>query len=84
MKPVDEETLKELESVIKPSIAAIRAYLAYQGDNAQYRDRARIAVGMVSAFARVRASETNRMQVELIGERMLDDSPQPRQLRSAK
>lgn len=78
MKPVDEETLQELESAIKPSIGAIKAYLAYQGENPQYRDRARIAVGLVGAFARVRASETNRMQVQLISERMSD--AEPRQL----
>lgn len=73
MKAVDEETLNELESAIKPSIGAIKAYLTYQGENAQYRDRAKIAVGIVSAFARVRASETNRMQVELMSERIVDE-----------
>lgn len=88
MKPVDNDTLMELESLIKPSVTAIRAYLTYQGDNASYRDKAKIAVGLVSSFARVRASETNRMQVELIGERMsrpeIDVATQPRQLTRAK
>lgn len=81
MKPVDNETLIELEGAIKPAIGAIKAYLAYQGENPQFRDRARIAVGLVGAFARVRASETNRMQVELISERLVEGE-RPRQLTS--
>lgn len=82
MKPVNDSVLNDLESAIAPSVAAIKAYLAYQGENSQYHDRARIAVSLVSAFARVRSSETNRMQVELIAERTTHlEAPAPKLLR---
>jgi hypothetical protein len=82
VKPVNDDTLAAIETAVEPSVAAIKAYLAYQGDNSQYRDKARIAVGLLSAFGRVRASETNRMQVELIGERIAAEHP--RRLTRAK
>lgn len=80
MKPVDDKTLDDLESVINPSVKAIKDYLAYQGENPQYRDRARVAIGLVGAFARVRASESNRMQVELISHRVAVDRAVRREL----
>lgn len=75
MKPVDDKTLDDIESAMAPAVRAIKAYLAYEGDNPQYRDKARVSIGLVGAFARVRASESNRMQVELISERIAGSRP---------
>jgi hypothetical protein len=48
---------------------AIRAYLTYQGENKQYENKARVAAAAISSFARARASESNRMAVELMAGR---------------
>lgn len=83
MRAVKEETLNELEDTVGPALKAVRAYLSYQGDNPQYRDKAKIAIGAIGSFAKVRASETNRLQVELVADRMYG-AEEPKRLRAAK
>lgn len=73
MKPVKENTLDTLEEVALLGAAQIKAYFAYQGDNPAYFQKANIAKGAISAFSRVRASETNRMAVELQAKRQKAD-----------
>lgn len=73
MKPVKDETLDEMEQTAVESARAIRAYLAYQGDNQTYRDKARVGAAAISSFARARASETNRIGIELMALRV--DAP---------
>lgn len=70
MKPVKEKTLDELEETALVSAKAIRAFLAYEGDNQTYREKAKVGASAISAFARTRASETNRQAIELMGLRM--------------
>lgn len=82
MKPVKDSTLDVLEDAVPDAVKAIRAYLAYQGENPQYAQKAKAAIAIPSALAKLRSSETNRMQVELIAERINNESP--RQLRAAK
>jgi hypothetical protein len=59
-----------METTARESAKAIRAYLTYQGENQQYRDKARVAAAAISSFARARSSETNRLSVELIAQRI--------------
>lgn len=70
MKPVDERRLEALESTIEPAVKAIKEYLAYEGTNPTFQNKAKASVGVISAYARMRASETNRIQVELIANRV--------------
>lgn len=69
MKAVRDETLDEMESTVMEGAKAIRAYLRYEGENRRYEQKARVAATAISAFARTRASESNRMAVELMAER---------------
>jgi len=70
VNPVKDETLDELETTAVAGSKAIRAYLAYQGDNPTYRDKAKVSAAAISAYARTRASETNRMAIDLMAARM--------------
>jgi hypothetical protein len=69
VKPVKEKTLDELEETAVAGAKAIRAYLSYQGDNPTYRDKAKVSAAAISAYARTRASETNRQAIELMARR---------------
>lgn len=71
MKPVNETTLDELEETAVVSAKAIRAYLVYQGENPTYERKARVAAAAISSFARTRASETNRMGIELMTHKLM-------------
>lgn len=76
MKAVQDDTLDEMEETARVSARAIRAYLTYQGDNQQFRDKARVAAAAISSFARTRASESNRLSVELLARR-IDERESP-------
>lgn len=65
MKPIEDKRMDELEDVAMESAKQLRAFFAYQGTNPQYFQKARLACGMIGAYARLRASETNRMAVEV-------------------
>ncbi len=69
MKPVKDRTLDELEDTAIVAAKAIREFLKYKGNDRRYFDQARVASGAISAFAKTRASESNRMAVELAAER---------------
>ncbi len=69
MKPIKDETLDDMEETAVQCSKAIRAFLTYQGENTHYKDKARVAAAHLGAFARTRASESNRMAVELMAER---------------
>lgn len=64
MKPVGDKLLDELEDTALTAVKKLRAFLDYQGNDDKMFQRAKVAVGVVSAFGRIRASETNRMAVE--------------------
>lgn len=59
------------EDVALESVTQLRSYFAYQGTDIRFFQKARIGAGMISAYARLRASETNRMAVELAAESRL-------------
>jgi hypothetical protein len=66
MKPIEDKRMDELEDVAMESAKQLRAFFTYQGNDSRYFQKARLACGMIGAYARLRASETNRMQVEVI------------------
>jgi hypothetical protein len=64
MKPVRDEVLEHLEETALECSKAIRAYLTYQGENRAYEHKARVAATHIGGWAKVRASETNRIGIE--------------------
>ena len=70
MKALTDEVLGEFEDVAREGARQIKAFFAYQGDNQLYFKKARIGATVIAAYARARASETNRMALELAGERL--------------
>lgn len=65
MKPIDDGTMDEMESLAMEGAKQLRAFFAYQGSQQTYFQKARVGAMVISAFARLRASETNRLAVEL-------------------
>jgi len=82
MKAIQDSRLDEFEDVAMDSVKQLRAFFKYEGSDSRYFQKARLATGMISAYARLRASETNRMAVEQVAGRMLVDTPQPKRLKS--
>jgi hypothetical protein len=70
MKPITDKTMDVFEETALIGAKAMRQYLTYEGENKKFLDKAKVGAQAVSAYARVRASESNRMQVELIAERV--------------
>ena len=55
--------IEEAEEVALEGLKAMRAYLAYQGENKQYLQKAKIGAAAATAFTRHYASITNREMV---------------------
>jgi hypothetical protein len=70
MKPIADKTMDVFEETALIGAKAMKQYLTYEGENKKFLDKAKVGAQAVSAYARVRASESNRMQVELIAERV--------------
>jgi hypothetical protein len=67
--------MEEFESLAMESIKQVRAFFTYQGSEGRYFQKARLACGAIGAYARIRASETNRMAVELAAGKLIEDQP---------
>ncbi len=76
MKAIRDQRIEDFEDAAMEGVKQLRAFFSYQGSDPRYFQKARLATGMISAYARLRASETNRMAVEAAVERMLP-SPGP-------
>lgn len=72
MKPIADATVAEFEEVALMGVKALRAFFAYQGKEASYFQKARLGAAAISAYARIRASETNRMAVEVTAGKVID------------
>lgn len=81
MKPIRDDRLDEFEDVAMDSVKQLRAFFTYQGNDSRYFQKARLATGMISAYARLRASETNRMAVEMAAGRSLPEPPAAKRLK---
>lgn len=82
MGPVSDKVLTAHEDLALEGVKAMRAYLAYQGQNKEYLSKAKIGAAGVTAYVRLRASESNRMQVELVAERLDNDGRVPRRIKA--
>lgn len=79
MGPVTDKVLNAHEDLALEGVKAMKAYLAYQGNNKEFLSKAKIGAAGVTAYVRLRASESNRMQVELVARR-IEEQEQPKRL----
>lgn len=77
MKPIADERIEALEDLAIESIAHIRAFFKYQGKDPIYLQKAKQAATVIGTYGRIRASETNRMAVELAARRRGEALPAP-------
>ena len=71
MKPVSDALLDKTETLAMKSVDVMSQFLTYQGDNPQYYHKAKIAAAGAMMHVRLRATETNRMAVELAAQRQI-------------
>lgn len=78
MKPIDDKFIEESEDLARLSMKSMRAFLTYQGDNPSYYHKAKVAAVGLTNYVRLRATENNRMMVEITAKRqpMLGDGVQ--------
>lgn len=69
MKKVTDEYMDASEDLALAGMKAMKAFLSYQGENMQYFHKAKIGAVAATNFVRLRATETNRMAVELQSKR---------------
>jgi hypothetical protein len=69
MKPVSETFLNEAEELAQASMRAMKAFLVYQGDNQTYYHKAKVAAAGLTNYVRLRATENNRVLVEVASKR---------------
>lgn len=69
MKPINDDFIEESESLARESMKAMKAFLAYQGENQTYYHRAKVAAVGLTNYVRLRATENNRAMVELTAQR---------------
>ncbi len=62
--------LDALESEATDQLSAIREFRVYQGDNPDYRNRAKLALGVIGAYVRLRATLANEKTNELVERRL--------------
>jgi hypothetical protein len=63
--------VEALESEAIEQLGEIRAARTYQGSNPDYQKRAKIAIGVIGAYVRLRATMANEKTNELVEIRML-------------
>lgn len=63
--------IEELEGEATEQLQSIREARTYQGSNPEYRQRAKIAIGVIGAYVRLRATLANEKSNELIERRLL-------------
>lgn len=66
----DRGFLGALEEEALEQLAEIRAARAYQGNNPEYKQRAKTAIGVIGAYVRLRATMANERSNDLIALRM--------------
>jgi len=74
--------VKALEAEATEQLAEIRQYRAYQGNNPEYARRAKMAIGVIGAYVRLRATMANEQTNRLV-EIRLAGSAQPKELAAA-
>ena len=59
MAKIDEKVIEGFTGIVPECLKSIRAYLAYQGDNARYREQARVAATTASATVKLLGTVAN-------------------------
>lgn len=67
--------VKDLEEEAREQLVAIREYRIYQGANPEYKGKAKMAIGVIGAYVRLRATMANERSNELITMRMMGLPP---------
>lgn len=71
------EFVVALEAEAKDQLQAIREFRTYQGSNPEYHKRAKMAIGVIGNYVRLRATMANERSNDLIAMRMLGERPEP-------
>lgn len=69
MKPLSDDTIEQFEEVAVEGLKKLREFFKYEGSEARYMQKAKVAATAIAAFTRLRASESNRMAIELMAEK---------------
>ena len=72
MRPIEDKTIQELEELALEGAKQIRAFFTYEGSDLRYLQKAKLGAAAIGGYSRVRASETNRLAVELASARATD------------
>jgi mRNA-degrading endonuclease RelE of RelBE toxin-antitoxin system len=75
MKAVSDDFIDESEDLAKQSMKAMRAFLTYQGDNPNYYHKAKVAAVGLTNYVRLRATENNRLMVEITAKKQGEIGP---------
>lgn len=63
--------VEALESEAVEQLETIKAYRTYQGTNPDYKQRAKMAIGVIGAYVRLRATMANERSNDLIEQRLI-------------
>jgi hypothetical protein len=76
VKPISDDLLDALETEATAWVKELSALRTYQGEDKRYYAKGKLAVGIISSLARMRASESNRMAIELAAGRTAPALPE--------
>ncbi len=71
-----KQFVEALESEASEQLSEIAAARTYQGSNPEYRQRAKLAIGVIGAYVRLRATMANERSNDLIERRLLGGGEQ--------
>jgi hypothetical protein len=63
--------IEDLEAEAKEQLACVQAFRTYQGANPDYKQKAKLAIGVIGAYVRLRATIANERTNELVSLRLL-------------
>jgi hypothetical protein len=67
---LSKESMDSLADVaMGDGLKSVRAFLAYQGNDQRYAQKAKAGIGLIGAYSRFYSSQTNRMAIEMQTER---------------
>jgi hypothetical protein len=70
MREISEKVMDQFEEAALEGLKAMREAMAHKGNDRRYFEQGRIGQAAANAFVRLRASESNRMQVEIVAKRL--------------
>ena len=70
MKEISTKVMDEFEKTALDGLNAMREAMRHKGNDRRYFEQGRIGAAAVNGFVRLRASESNRMQVKLMTKRI--------------